>query len=231
MEIEIPMPPLEPASPVSTIEQRIHTDDVMDKIAEYIRVVFERFRREGNYTHSLPADSRMCDGTLFPPTDVGHSFEISTGLVLKDGECTYSIRLGVLIGLHLKWVRRLEVWNHHIDQDEVEFHYTPTELFDTITLFRRTVRRWMRYAPFRVCASPDCDMVLLPTDRDHCFECHQTVRAVLCGICLEETPKCIIRTKCNHEFHRECFHRILPHEPGTVKCPMCRTLVLAVNGK
>jgi hypothetical protein len=232
MEIEIPMPPLEAASPVSTVEQRIHTDEVMDKIAEYIRVIFERFRREGNYANTLRnSPDRDFEGTLFPPTEIGHAFEISTGLVLRDGECRYSIRLGVLIGQSLKFVRRLEVWNHHIDQDEVEFHYTPTELFDTITLFRRTVRRWIRYAPFRVCASPDCDMLLLPTDRAHCFECHQIVRSVMCGICLDESVKCVLRTSCNHEFHRECFHRILHHEPGFVKCPLCRTLVRAVNGK
>ena len=47
-----------------------------------------------------------------------------------------------------------------------------------------------------------------------------------CSICLSElenNPNEIMKTKCDHYFHTDCWNQYENHCSGVLKCPMCRT--------
>jgi hypothetical protein len=42
----------------------------------------------------------------------------------------------------------------------------------------------------------------------------------VCSICLEELREHILKTECNHSFHKECFEPLI--QIGNAICPICR---------
>lgn len=48
-----------------------------------------------------------------------------------------------------------------------------------------------------------------------------------CCICLEPLSNdTIVKTRCNHLFHKKCMHKFLACDENNLDCPICRTALL-----
>lgn len=76
----------------------------------------------------------------------------------------------------------------------------------------------------------ECTRSFIEDDEDICYLCELFKPAPedlrKCPICLSEGHKRdFLKTHCGHEFHEDCFYKLMVRSGLNFPCPICRTLI------